>query len=93
MKIEHQPHKTDGLFVAVEDENIIGKLVYKVQSDHVLDFTDTGVNPEFRGKGVAKQLVIAAAEYAKQNGFKVIATCPYVKRVLPRIQEYKDLLV
>eukprot|EP00794_Sanderia_malayensis_P016709 gene16710-18403_t len=49
----------------------------KAESD-VLDFYHTEVPVNQQGKGIAKQIVKEAMDYAFSNDFKVKPTCTYV---------------
>jgi len=48
----------------------------------VLDLRHTFVAPELRGRGVAQALVARTLELARQGGFQVIPTCPFIKSYL-----------
>lgn len=60
--------------------------------DKELDLIHTWVPKEIGGKGIAAALVKFAMDYAMENHFKVVPTCPYVKAFLIRHEEYKDCL-
>jgi predicted GNAT family acetyltransferase len=52
-------------------------------------FTHTGVPVEFRGQGIAEQLVLAGFKHAKKHGLEIVPICSYVARVLQRHKEYQ----
>ena len=52
----------------------------------------TIVPPELRGRGVASRLARFALDYARQQGFKVAPTCPFVAAYVESHPEYRDLL-
>ncbi len=54
----------------------------------VVDHTFT--DPSLRGQGIARKLVERVAEHARENGFKLLATCPYAKKVLEE-EAFKDI--
>lgn len=54
--------------------------------DHV------GVPPQFRGGGIAAQLVQHAAHEARANGMKITPLCPYAAVWFKRHPEWSDLL-
>ena len=68
-------------------------LAYAVKDEGVLDYRHTFVPPELRGRQVAKLLVAEAFAYARENGFKVLATCSYVAKQAERNPEYGELTV
>lgn len=66
-------------------------LLYR-QNGKTLDFYSTYVPPESRAKGVAVKLVEAGFVYAREKGFSVIPTCPYISSAfLPRHPQYLKL--
>ena len=52
----------------------------------------TEVTEELAGRGVGKQLVKAAVEYARANALKIIASCPFASKILGATPEYRDVL-
>ena len=46
----------------------------------------------FEGQGIARQMVMAAVVFARQNGRKITPVCSYAAAVLTRTDEYKDIL-
>ncbi|MBT8380035.1 MAG: N-acetyltransferase [Ignavibacteria bacterium] len=61
--------------------------------DETMDLDHTYTHPELRGKGLAALVVRAALEYAKENKFKVIPTCSYVRSFINKNEEYKTMVV
>ena len=58
-----------------------GYLTYDV-SNNVLDIQHTVVYSEFRGQRFGKVLVDHAIAYASENGYSIIPTCSYAKRIV-----------
>jgi predicted GNAT family acetyltransferase len=57
----------------------VAELIYDLFSEDVLDLQHTEIPRSGRGHGVGDALVRAALAYAREQGFQVMATCPYVK--------------
>lgn len=57
----------------------------------VLDFYETYVPTRFRGQGIAARVVETALVYARDNGYKVRPTCPYVATYMERKGDYEDV--
>jgi predicted GNAT family acetyltransferase len=57
-------------------------LKYKRADEDTLDFTSTFVPEESRNGGLGERLVLHAVDWAQENGFQVIPTCPFVQHVL-----------
>lgn len=58
-----------------------------------LDFTSTVVPEADRGEGIGEELVLHGLDWAKENGFDVVATCPFVKHVLEQHPEREGVKV
>ncbi len=90
MKIEQKDNSKNGYFVMLNEGKSIGQMTYEWKgNDMVIDHTV--VNPEFRGKGLALQLVNAGIAYARQNHHKIIAACSYVRSVFEKRDDLDDV--
>lgn len=85
MKME----KGNGRISYFKNSQEIAYLVYDEHDDH-LDITGTFTEPEERGQGLAKKLVLEAVDMARADGKKVKGTCPYVPTVI-RHKEFDDI--
>ena len=85
MHIEHDLQT--GMFRA-ETEHGTAELSDRI-SHGTLDVRRTFVPPALRGQGIASRLVRAAYDYAKDNGWKPVATCSYAVLWLQRHPEYE----
>ena len=59
----------------------IGECIYEVDGNKWY-ITHTFVNPDFGGRGIAKQLVLRVVEEANKRDIKVIPICSYAQKVL-----------
>ncbi|MBQ9340515.1 MAG: N-acetyltransferase [Paludibacteraceae bacterium] len=46
----------------------------------------------YEGQGIARQLVMAAVDFARENNRTILPVCSYAKAVLTRTDEYNDIL-
>ncbi|CAM5181680.1 GNAT family N-acetyltransferase [Alishewanella longhuensis] len=76
--IEHQPAQQR--FV-LNVNSATALLEYQLTGQSI-DFYHTYVPPEFRGQGLAEQLVTHALTWAKSAGYQPSASCSYVKRFI-----------
>lgn len=53
--------------------------------------THVGVQPEFRGQGVAGRITQVGLEYAKAKGLRVVPMCSYAAAYIRRHPEYAEL--
>ncbi len=84
MTIHHDPERLR-FFAPLADGD--AELVYAPFGDDILDLQHTEIPPSGRGQGVGDALVRAALAYAREHGFRVMATCPYVQAWLRRHPE------
>jgi predicted GNAT family acetyltransferase len=54
--------------------------------------THTGVPRELEGRGIAAALVETALTWAREQGYKVVPLCSYVRRYIGRHPEWQDLV-
>jgi uncharacterized protein len=71
-------------------EGFTCELDYILQG-RVMTITHTGVPPEVGGRGIAGELVRAAYELARREGWKVVPACSYARAWIGRHPEYADL--
>jgi predicted GNAT family acetyltransferase len=72
----------DGLTAVTEYRRKPGRII----------FTHTEVPHELEGKGIANKLAHAALDYARSEGLRVHATCPFISAFIQRHAEYQDLV-
>ena len=84
MTIEHDPAGSR-FVVALPGGD--AELLYDMFADDVINLQHTEVPPSAKGQGVGDALVRAALAYAREHGFRVMATCPFVQAWLRRHPE------
>ena len=76
MKVEHD-ERGNRFFVHFDDED--AELAYSRVGPRVIDLQHTYVPGSARGHGVADALAEAAFAYARENGYRVVPSCPFVR--------------
>jgi predicted GNAT family acetyltransferase len=64
---------------------------YRELAGKVLDLDHTYVPPAGRGRGIASQLAAHALRYARDSGYKVLPSCPFIAAYIERHAEFHDL--
>ena len=83
--------KDHGGFFLTEGEEQIGEMTISISGERLTVY-HTEVAKKAEGKGYAKKLLNAMAEYARSNQLKVIPLCPYVHAQFKRHpEEYADI--
>lgn len=93
MEINHRKEENKGAFIATEGAAKAGEMTYSKAGEDKFIIDHTEVNPEFNGKGVGKQMVLAAVEYARENGIKILPLCPFAKATFDKNKDIQDVLV
>lgn len=62
-----------------------------VQNDNIMTMNHTVVSPKLQGQGVAKKLLDCAADYARENNYKMEAVCSYVVASFQKSDAYNDV--
>lgn len=93
MEVTHQQEENKGAFTAQENGAKAGEMTYSKAGTDKIIIDHTEVNPEFKGKGVGKELVLAAVTYARNNGIKVLPLCPFAKATFDKNKDIQDVLV
>ena len=90
MEIIQKNNPKDGFFIAEENGKRMGYISYEWMNESVFAIMHTVVEPAFQGKGIAKALLDAAVDYARENGLRIHAVCSYVVRLFEK-KEYDDV--
>lgn len=64
----HHKMQRGAIFVAEMDQQMVGCVICEKEARHVY-IGRLAVLPEYRGRGIARQLLIAAEEFAREIGF------------------------
>ncbi|WP_193813604.1 GNAT family N-acetyltransferase [Kaistella flava (ex Peng et al. 2021)] len=83
--------QNDQTFDIYYDAEKAGFMEYNLK-EGILEIIHTEVFEEFGGKGLGKELVKTAVEFAKKNNLKIIPLCPYSKRMIEKTPEFRELL-
>ncbi|WP_305094499.1 GNAT family N-acetyltransferase [Prescottella sp. R16] len=88
-RIEH--NTAQNRFEIYVDDALAGYADY-VETGTVRDFGHTVTEPEFRGQGLAGQIVKAALDTTREQGFTVVPSCSYIAKYIETHPEYADLV-
>jgi uncharacterized protein len=92
MEISQEEQKKKGSFFIEDEGKRVAELQYFYSADCQITIYHTEVDENLRGKGVGKDLVARAVEFAREKMLKIVATCPFAHKVIMRNPEYKDVL-
>lgn len=92
MIINHITEENKGYFQAMEDGIEAGRMTYVWAGEHKFIIDHTEVNPDFGGRGVGKQLLMQAVDFARERGVKILPLCPFAKSVFEKDASIEDVL-
>ena len=69
----------------------VAVLSYRLQAQSIT-FVHTGVPKKLEGQGIAKKLVVAGLEFAREKGLTVVPLCSFVADYITRHPEYLILV-
>lgn len=85
MEIKNELSGHWGEFKGREGLRHIGEVSYYMdEQQSYMTITHVGVDPKYRGGGKARELVMAAVEYARQNKMKIKPVCAYSRALFSR---------
>ena len=80
-------------FVLLNDEGAeAGEMTWSNAGSEIMISDHTFVDPTYRGQGLAKKLVAAGVEKARNEQKKIIPLCPFAKKEFDQKSEYADVL-
>lgn len=89
--VAHEEEGGRGRFVVYLPDGSEGEMTYSRRDENTIIADHTGVPPQYRGHGIAEQLVKAAIDHARATGGKIVPVCSYVVAQFRRHPEWADL--
>jgi predicted GNAT family acetyltransferase len=92
MEITREEHGKKGAFYIEKNGEWVAEMTYFKSGDNEITIDHTEVDESLEGQGIGKQLVEAGVKYAQENNLKIVAQCPFAKKVIDEKPEYRDVL-
>ena len=92
MELKNDYNEKNGTFYLQENGKREAEMpyVFAGPAKFIIDHTEVFSGNE--GKGLGKQLVKAAVDFAREKSIKILPLCPYVKSVMEKTPEYADVV-
>ncbi len=84
---------SDEFAYRLEEEGVMKAEITWTMLADVMIIEHTFVDETMRGKGLAKKLLDQAADYARDNNYKMEPVCSYAVTAFDRYKEYDDVKV
>lgn len=91
MNIQQRGSTTRGEFFIREEDHTVASITFKPGDDGSINIVHTEVDESLGGQGVGAKLVAAVVQHAREHNLKVVADCPYARKVLDRTDEFADV--
>ena len=93
IRIELAEHNGKGRYQArVSDVDASAELTYSRVNEHLVIADHTGVPDALRGRGVGQALVERLISDAREQQFKIVPLCPYVKARYEKNPQWADVM-
>ncbi|MEN2742311.1 GNAT family N-acetyltransferase [Microbacterium sp. X-17] len=86
---DNEPSST---YEAISGDTVIGGLTYEEAGGSRRVLIAAAVYPEFRGQGVATELIRRVLDDIRRRGDTITVRCPIVRAFIDRNPEYDDLV-
>ena len=84
MEIKEEKKEKKGEFYIEENGKRIAKIQFFDSGEGTITVYHTEVDPSLRGKGIGEDLVERVVGYARDNNLRIVASCPYAKKLIER---------
>lgn len=91
MEIIHKDNGRNGVFKAMENGMEVGEMTYNWINKETIAINHTGVGMQNEGRGIGKQMVKKAAEFAREKNLKIVPVCPFVEALFQRDTNFQDI--
>jgi len=92
MELKNDYNEKNGTFYLQENGKREAEMTYVFAGRAKIIIDHTEVFSGNEGKGLGKQLVKAAVDFAREKSIKILPLCPYVKSVMEKTPEYADVV-
>jgi predicted GNAT family acetyltransferase len=90
--IAHEEIDHRGAFFIEQDGARVAEMTYSRLNDALVIIDHTEVAPSLGGRGIGRQLLDRAVQWARETNTKVMATCPYASVQFARDPSIRDVL-
>ncbi|HEX7868873.1 MAG TPA: GNAT family N-acetyltransferase [Chryseobacterium sp.] len=92
IEVKQNNDEKHGSFEALIDGNKAGLMTYTWAGEDRFIIDHTEVEEAYNGKGVGKEMLIKAVEFAREKGKKIIPLCPFAKATFQKNEDLRDVL-
>ena len=90
-RIEQEDNGKKGRFVIYANDEFAGESTYTWAGNTKFIIDHTSIEEKFVGKGLGKQLIVEAIDFARKKDLKIIPLCTFAKKVFDADSSLNDL--
>jgi predicted GNAT family acetyltransferase len=91
IKTEINLQENSGTVQLFYDGEKAGNIEFIILQNGDIDIEHTIVDSRFGGKGLGKELVLAAVSFAKEKGIKIRTSCPFAAKVFVKTPDLQSV--
>lgn len=88
MKFIEEPNR---IYIVTDDDKFVGEITYQTAGEDMYIIDHTLVEMNFRGRGLAEELVKKVVDKAIAENKKIVPLCPFAKAEFDRKPEYQKI--
>jgi hypothetical protein len=92
MELKQSETNARGLLELVDGEHIVARMTYSRMDQHNIIVDHTAVDPNAKGTGAGKRIVMEMVAWARKHEQKVLPLCPFAKAIIEKYPETHDVL-
>jgi len=92
MEILQKDDGYKGAFFVEQENQVLAEMTYVWAGKDRIIIDHTDVNVGLKGKGVGKQMLNKAVDFAREKGVKIVPLCPFARSVFDKLNEFNDVL-
>lgn len=93
IEVKQNNNEKNGSFEAFIDGNHAGLMTYTWAGEERFIIDHTEVEEAYNGKGVGKEMLLSAVDFARKNSKTIIPLCPFAKATFQKHEDLQDVLV
>lgn len=92
MEILQNDDGNKGVFYVMQERKTLAEMTYVWAGTDRIIIDHTDVDISLKGRGIGKQMVTKAVEFARVKDIKIVPLCPFTRSVFDKVKEFSDVL-
>ena len=92
MEVKQADNGKEGKFFVEKDGMILARMTYHWNGEDRIVIEHTVVDDVLKGKGIGKQLVSKAVDFARDRGIKIVPLCTFAISIFNKVESFRGVL-